>query len=96
MSDDFLDRMALHEDPTTEFARTAQIRDSAQKALIEHKDKDSVMKAKHVRSRKTRPDDINVGSACYVWRSSPRSTVKGWVGPGLAVCLNEQNQKTSD
>ena len=51
------------------------------------------MKAKHARSRKTRPDDIKVGSVCYVWRSSPRSIVKGWVGPGLAVCLNEH--KTS-
>ena len=89
LSDDHIDRLALYEDPSTEFARCAEIRTSAQQAYFKAKEKDVVQRAQAARSRKTRPDDIKVGSVVYVWRSSPRGAIRGWVGPGVAVCLNE-------
>ena len=33
------------------------------------------------------------GMVVYVWRSNPRSKIRGWVGPGVVICVNAQ--KTS-
>ena len=87
MAEDPIDRLALSSDPTTEFNRSAQIRDASQRALFRHKDNDAVKRAARARSRVKTHDDIKVGSVVYVWRNSSRSKFRGWVGPGLVVCL---------
>ena len=63
-SDDFLDRMAMHEDPSTEFARTAEIRDQAQRSYFREKDKDVVQKAQHARTMTTQFRHSNHGLCC--------------------------------
>ena len=91
MSDDPTDRLALHTDPSTEFARAAEIRDSAQKALFKHADHEAVARAARARSRILQPNkNIRAGDVAYVWRSSPRHKIRGWVGPGVVVCVNAQ------
>ena len=42
LSDDPIDRMALSEDPTTEFQRASEIRDAAQRALFKKTDQDVI------------------------------------------------------
>ncbi len=90
LSDDFVDRMAVSTDPTSEFARSAEIRDSAQKALFKNADSSALHAAAIARSRVQPKYDLKGGSIVYVWRSSPRAKIRGWVGPGLVVCLNEK------
>ena len=51
MSDDPIDRAALHEDPSTEFKRSNKIRESAQRALFKHNDSEAVHRAVRGRSR---------------------------------------------
>ena len=68
MSDDPIDRLALHTDPSTEFARAAEIRDSAQKALFKHADHEAVARAARARSRILQPN-----KNCLLYTSpSPR------------------------
>ena len=92
MSDDFVDRLALSEDPSTEFNRSAQIRKSAQQALFRNADKTAVAAAAKARSR-VMHQDINEGSIVYVWRNSQRTKIRGWVGPGLVVCVHYNQQR---
>ena len=51
MSDDPIDRLALHEDPSTEFKRSSEIRESAQRALFKNSDSVAVHSAAKARSR---------------------------------------------
>ena len=46
----------------------------------------AVQRATIARSRVDHRHDIKEGSVVYVWRN--RGKVRGWVGPGLAVCIN--------
>mgnify|MGYP005693850643 CR=1 FL=1 len=85
VSDDFVDRFALSEDPSTEFRRSAEIRAAAQDAYFKNADKGAVNRAARGRSR-VPPRDIQEGQIVYVWRNSQRSKIRGWVGPGLVVC----------
>ena len=90
MSDDPVDRIAVATDPSTEFQRSAEIRDSAQRALFRHNDHEAIKRAGRQRSRIQPKQTIIIGDVVYVWRSSPRAKVKGWVGPGLVVCVNDR------
>ncbi|MEC8427241.1 MAG: transposase family protein, partial [Pseudomonadota bacterium] len=92
LSDDPVDRCAVSMDPTTEFQRSAEIRNAAQRAVFRHGDIRAVQQAVAARSRRTR-DNIAEGQVVYVWRSNAKSKIRGWVGPGVIVCLNPQ--KTS-
>ena len=91
MSDDPVDRLAVAADPSTEFQRSAQIRDAAQRALFKHADHQAIDRASRARSRAIPKQDIKTGDTVYVWRNSIRTDrkIKGWVGPGLVVCINE-------
>ena len=86
MSDDPIDRHAIASDPTTEFHRAEQIRRSATDALFKYTKKQRVADASHARSRIQPHQDIRDGSIVYVWRS--KAKLRGWVGPGLVVCVN--------
>jgi hypothetical protein len=86
MSDDPVDRLAVAADPTTEFYRTAEIREAARKALFKHADHEAVARAARARSRTLPKQDLRAGDVVYVWRS--RGKVKGWVGPGVVVAVN--------
>ena len=56
MAEDPIDRLALSTDPTTEFNRSAQIRDASQRALFRHKDNDAVKRLSLIHiSEPTRP-----------------------------------------
>ena len=85
LSDDLVDRLALSEDPSTEFKRSAEIRSAAQQAMFKNADKSAVHRAAIGRSR-VPPRDIQEGSIVYVLRNSQRSKIRGWVGPGSVVC----------
>ena len=67
-SDDPVDRLAVLEDPTTEFAQTCEIRTAAQKAFFKHHDKDAVQRAALGRSRVATKFELKEGSVVYVWR----------------------------
>ena len=66
MSDDPIDRLALHTDPSTEFARAAEIRDSAQKALFKHADHEAVARAARARSRILQPTNRCTRRKCSI------------------------------
>ncbi len=51
MSDDPVDRLAVATDPSTKFKRSAEIRDSAQRALFKHNDSEAIHRASLARSR---------------------------------------------
>ena len=87
-SDDYVDRMAVATDPTTEFHRAAKIRDAAQKALFKNKDQEAIRQAAAARSRVQPKFDVREGDVVYVWRNNIRANIKGWVGPGVTVCLD--------
>lgn len=90
VSDDMVDRFSVSCDPTTEFQRSAEIRSAAQRAMLKNMDVDAINKAVAARSRLPPRDKITQGMIVYVWRSSPRSKVRGWVGPGVVICVNPQ------
>ena len=54
--------------------------------------KEAVQRAKTARSRVPHKVTIRTGDVVYVWRNKLRSKTKGWIGPGLVVCV----QDTSD
>ena len=56
--------------------------------MFKEKDVDAVHKAQNARSRLQPKNPIQQGSIVYVWRSSRK--VRGWVGPGVVVCINPQ------
>ena len=88
ISDDPIDRVAVSCDPTTEFKRSSEIRSAAQRALFKEKDADAVHKAQNARSRLQPKNPVIQGTIVYVWRSSRK--VRGWVGPGVVICVNPQ------
>ena len=88
LSDDPIDRAAVSSDPSTEFERAAEIRKAAQQALFRHSDKSAVQRAALARSRVQPKYHIREGDIVFVWRNSPRAKIRGWVGPGVAVCIN--------
>ena len=90
MSDDFLDRIAVTSDPTTEFSRAAEIRAAAQQALFKRNEIDAMHRV-HVSRPRVQPKyQFREGEAVYVWRNSSRYGIKGWVGHGVIVCINEK------
>ena len=95
MSDDPLDRMAMATDESTEFQRAAEIRDAATQALFKSRNQSAIKKAAKTRPRRQPRDQppISAGSVVYVWRNSVRKDrkYKGWVGPGLVVCVNAKD-----
>ena len=84
-SDDPIDRMALHADPSTEFQRSAEIRSAAQKALFKLADKEAVHRATNARSRIPHKTELRAGDVVYVWRNKLKDNTKGWIGPGVVV-----------
>ncbi len=81
--------MALHADPSTEFQRSAEIRSAAQRALFKLADKEAVHRAQNARSRAPHKTELRHGDVVYVWRNKLRDNTKGWIGPGLVVCVQD-------
>ena len=50
-SDDPIDRLLVMEDPTTEFKRSSEIRDAAQRAQFKHADHEAVHRAGRDKTR---------------------------------------------
>ena len=88
LTDNPINRVLVATDPSTNIARTNEIRRSARRAYMENADKRAIAAAQRARSRKPPEEKIRDGSVVYVWRSNPRSGIRGWVGPGLVVCMN--------
>ena len=53
-----------------------------------NKNQESIRAAAAARPRVQPKYDSNEGDVVYVWRRNPRANLKGWVGPGLIICLN--------
>ena len=87
LSDDPIDRFAVAMDPSTDFHRTAEIRSAATKALFKQMDNEAIHRAAIARSRLPQRDDLQNGTVVYVWRSNNK--IRGWVGPGVVVCVNQ-------
>ena len=51
-------------------------------------DSDAVHRAALARSRVTPIEPLKEGDVVYVWRNNTSKQVRGWVGPGLVVCVN--------
>eukprot|EP00973_Karenia_brevis_P075430 10476439-Karenia_brevis.AAC.1 len=34
---------------------------------------------------------VSEGDVVYVWRNNVKHDIKGWVGPGIAVCINSNH-----
>ena len=92
MSDHPIDRMAVATDDTTEFQRTAEIRDAALKAYIKNKSQEAIKKAYKARPRAAVKYEFKAGDIVYVWRNkvTRERQYRGWVGPGLIVCINDK------
>ena len=88
MSEDPVDRFLVSTDPTTEFHRCAVIRDAALKAHLKSSDTAALQRAALGRSRVPPKRPVVEGDVVYVWRNNVKHDVKGWVGPGLVVCVN--------
>ena len=56
--------------------------------MLQDEDADAIHKAQHARSRLPAKNPLVQGTIVYVWRSSRK--VRGWVGPGVVVCINPQ------
>ena len=91
LSDDPIDRFSVSLDPSTDYVRSAEIRAAAQKALFREADVEAIHRAANARSRVGPKDELAQGMVVYVWRSSRK--VRGWVGPGIVICISPQ--KTS-
>ena len=77
LSDDHIDRLSLHTDPSTDFRRAADIRAAAHKAFIKHSDRAAIDRAILARPRALQKQTLREGDVVYVWRNSQRSKVKG-------------------
>ena len=88
MSGDSIDRCSVATDPTTEFLRSASIRDAAMKAYVHNSDVLALRRAALGRSRNPPKKDIREGDVVYIWRDNVRFNIKGWLAPGLAIAIN--------
>ena len=68
MSDDAIDRFAVALDPSTEYARSAEIGSAAQKALFKHADHEAIQRVARARSRLDSKYDFREGMVVYVWQ----------------------------
>ena len=89
LSDDPVDGLAVNEDPTTDFHRTAEIRSAAQRAFFKNRDAQAVHRAVNSRSRALEKQILRTGDIVYVWRNKIGREVKGWIGPGVVVAMND-------
>ena len=90
ISDDPIDRVAVSCGPSTDFQRSAEIRAAAQRAMFKEKDADAVHKAQNARSRLQAKKPNVQGTVVYVWRSSRK--VRGWIGPGVVICITPKKR----
>eukprot|EP00973_Karenia_brevis_P015005 2047535-Karenia_brevis.AAC.1 len=70
-------------DPTTDFQRSAVIRDAALKAHLKTSDIAALQRAALGRSRLPPKKHVAEGDVVYVWRNNVKRDIKGWVGPGM-------------
>ena len=80
----------MSQDPTTDFKRSQEIRDKAQTAFMRQADSDVAHRAALARSRVQTIEPLKEGDVVYVWRNNTSKQVRGWVGPGLVVCVNSR------
>ena len=89
LSDHPVDRNLVALDPMTNFRRAEEIRRAARAAYFKNQATQAVQSAARARSRPAPKEDIKPGAVVYVWRANSRSNIRGWVGPGLVININE-------
>ena len=83
-----MDKYLVAADPTTDFLRTAAIRDQAMNLQVKNSDTAEFQRAADGRTRSPPLKSIAAGNVVHVWHNNVKHAIKGWVGPGLAVAIN--------
>lgn len=75
-------------DPTIEFRRSSELRAVSQQALFRAVESRALRAAASARPRTQPRRHFREGSVVYVWRENRQVGSRGWVGPGVVVCIN--------